>query len=26
VTVPTPAFYAQRQRAVIDKLADAGLI
>jgi predicted amidohydrolase len=26
VTVPTPAFYAQRQRAVIDKLADAGII
>jgi hypothetical protein len=26
LTVPNPAFYAQRQRAVIDKLVDAGLI
>ena len=26
LTVPTPAFYAQRQRAVIDKLVDTGLI
>jgi len=25
-TIPTPAFYAQRQRAVIEKLADAGVI
>jgi len=26
VIVPTPAFYAQRQRAVIDRMADSGVI